>query len=274
MLYSNREKRRTEILNISNVFRAKGYVKTAEWIGGLSNCLAKDKFPADKLFEEYFDTFAVFTREFRDKFTTGQVFRVNSCNEINALIADVIKRVGFVNFNQTIGAIDSILGDLIAGKKKISEIAEILEKQKDKKSKLSFHLLCYAYLIMVEGIFDELTRILFFLKESSSGDPATMKKLEIAEIYRKMNQKPVFLNNWTEKKHIRNAIAHAKAFYEVGERVRFIDDKNPNDPYDSTMPWQRFIEIYSELEDSVNAFILNLFLLRLFDLLFAKELPW
>lgn len=138
-------------------------------------------------------------------------------------------------------------------------------------------LLLYAYLIIVEGLFDELTRILFFFTNLEKGvalSTGDLSKVTVRDTLREIQPTPIFLKDWDEKNHIRNAIGHARAYYreEQGE-IHFVDikPKEGTISYDKTIQMRRFMEMAMELEETVEAFYLIMILLRLHDLILSKN---
>ena len=78
-----------------------------------------------------------------------------------------------------------------------------------------------------------------------------------------------------EKKHIRNATEHARAYYDsTKNEIRFVDvmEKTAKTTYDKTISMRRFVEMALELEDSVAAFYYIIIMLRLHDLIRSKKI--
>ena len=80
----------------------------------------------------------------------------------------------------------------------------------------------------------------------------------------------VFLKEWDDKRHIRNAIGHATASYDPAkDEVRF-KDRNWDSGITSL---KEFIKTALELEDSIWAFSYDFLLLKLYDFI-ASENPF
>ena len=122
-----------------------------------------------------------------------------------------------------------------------------------------------------EGIFDELARILCFLTVASPSSLPSVNSLEsmtVNTIRSQLGSSFVFLRKWDDKRHIRNAIGHATAFYDpVKEEVQFIDRS-----WDSgIIPLKEFVKMALELEDSIWAFFYTFLLLKIYDFIASQN---
>lgn len=98
-----------------------------------------------------------------------------------------------------------------------------------------------------------------------------MKK-PVSEIQKEFNVVPVFLENWEEKRHIRNAIAHATTYYDpVKDEVRFVDAPAH---YDETKKFYAFLLIVLEFDDLTESFFYIICLLGLLELIMIKNLKF
>ena len=157
------------------------------------------------------------------------------------------------------------------GTKITSQLGNFINSKKYGDKNVEFYLYCYTYLIIVEGIFDELARILYFLTVSSPSNLPRLNSLEsmtVNTIRDQLGSSFVFLKKWDEKRHIRNAIGHAKAFYNpVKDEVQFIDMS-----WDSgIIPLKEFHKRALEIEDSIWAFFYDFLLLRIYDFILSKN---
>jgi len=215
--------------------------------------------------------FNIFEKEFVESLPVGRSYRKRCFAEIEELVFKAIGRMQPV-FSQAILQLHPILISLNHGRQMTGYIAEELEKGMIQDRRIVFHLYCYAYLIMVEGIFDELARVLFFFKTvTKSNIPKTedLKRMEVWDIFNKLGSTPVFLKNWKEKKSIRNAIGHATVYYDLEKnKIRFIDEQSS---YDRTLTLNQFTEMALELDDSVAAYTYIMMLLRLHDLILSTN---
>lgn len=130
---------------------------------------------------------------------------------------------------------------------------------------LMFRLFCDEYNQAMEGVFNHLAQVLCVFIEiltEQSPDYKEIKKENLWRIRDGLKQifglSPVFLENLSEKKHIRNAIAHSQArFFPKENKVRFftLDERDKAKIlYDKTMTLEGFFLIYLELVDAIDSF--------------------
>lgn len=275
MHYTDVDKRILELRRTADVFKEKGFAETSSRLSALS-LLLKDGISHKAMIQEYMDLLNLFGNEFKESLNFGNDYRWYCLKEIGDLIHDFVEAVEIAKVRESWSATFPIMQNLASGKRTIDEISQTFyDKSIDRRTR--FHLTCYSYLIIVEGTFDEVARIIFFLTALKNGDDVNIQevqRLEVRDIYAKLNPKPTLLRNWEEKKHIRNAIGHATAYFdETNNTVRFVDNFVKSKPFDKTYRWEEFIEILSELQSSVSAFILFMVLYRVRDVLFAVDLP-
>lgn len=273
MRYLDAEKRISELRKIANVFKEKGFVKTENRLFVLS-LLMKDDVNHDFMAQEHINLMNIFGNEFAEASGYGYEYRWNCIKEIGDLIHDLIEVIGVDKYRKTLSETISIITNLSQGKKTIDEINKILSNKSIDPS-IHLHLTCYRYLVIIEGVFDELARIIFLFATLRDGKIMTVQevqRLEVKDIYNQMTPKPAILKNWEEKKHIRNAIGHATAYFnQESNSIRFIDRLAKPVTFDKTYRWEEFIEILSELDSSISAFILFILLLIVRDLILVTE---
>lgn len=275
MLYPDSKRRISEIVKLANLFQQKGYLKTAKGIYTFTNILKGNKIPDDflKKLELVFD---VFQGEFEKKVPVGQNYRKNVFQEIADTTLKAIGRMG-TDYPQALTKILPLFQRLKKGQKITGEIAEELDRKGIRDKNVIFHLYCYTYLIIVEGIYDELARILYFLTVASPSCVPSLKDLEmmtVNTIKKKLGTTPVFLKKWDDKNHIRNAIGHARADYDsTKDEVQFIDiNMRDGTKWDSgIIPLKEFHKMALELEDSIWAFLYTFLLLKIYDFIVSKN---
>lgn len=268
MLWSDSERRKTDIKKTAELFKERGYTTTANEILNFVSILEEKIIPLDFL-DRLASVFGVYEKEFVEELSIGKNYRQRCLWEIVTTVLEALKRTPS-NFSQSLNVIHPLLTRLSHGR----EITEtILDEINTVKSiYIRLHVLCYCYLVIVEGIFDECARMLYFLKIVSDNNIPTLKDVEnmsVWKVLRKFKGRPVFLEKWEEKKHVRNAIGHAQVYYnEIEQEVRFIDKK-----WDKTFSTEEFIEKALELEYTVNAF-LDIFLLLRIHVLIRSPKPF
>ena len=271
MLYPDSEKRKQDIDKISMLFKNKGYKKTSSEILTFNKIYEENDIPSDFL-ERLSRVFDILKKEFIEVFPVGKNYRKRCFNNISRIILLAIKK-NPSSFSQKLLILHPLLIKLQSKRYITSLIANQLKNNK-KIDKIFVHQFFYSYLIIVEGIFDELARMLYYLKTMSDNQVpsfSTLEKMRVWDILGKFKTTPVFLENWEEKNHIRNAIGHASAFYdETKQEVHFEDiykDKTWKKTYHITI----FIEKALELESSVRVFLYIFLLLRIYDLVLSPN---
>lgn len=272
MLYPDSERRIDEMTRLAELFKSKGYPETAKEIFATSQILRGDRVPADFL-NKLDSLFSIHHREFEAELTVGMNYRKRCFEEIATIVFKAIGRLG-PDFPKVLLNVHPILTQLGDAKKTIGSLADELARNTINDRNIIFHLHCYSYLILVEGVFDELARILFFLRVVESTNvpkPGDLEKMTVWDILRGLKATPVFLERWEDKKHVRNAIGHARASYDTTTgKARFIDVNEQGKVWDSgNVPFSNFAEMALELEDSLTAFLNIFLLLKIYDLIMS-----
>lgn len=232
--------------------------------------LLQETIPAKTKFKEFINLVELCEYEFGNQDVGGD-YRRKCFNQISHLVLDASVN-NRTDVRATLNEFRFMLQQISSGRKTVGEISEFA-RNNIVGDILLFHLTCYSYVIIIEATFDELARILFFLYSLKDGKRLSLEelqKIEVNYIYNKLEPKPAFLHNWKEKKHIRNAISHATAYYnDSSKSVRFID--NVVEPFDRIMPISEFAEQLLELESSIDAFIFFMLLLKVNNILFSRN---
>lgn len=266
MLHPDSEKRIEEINRLAELFESNGYKKTSVEIKSFIEILRKEKVPDDflKHLDKLMDTFET---EFSEYLPVCKAYRQNCASEIRQVIIGAIGRMKS-DFAPSYMQLYSTVVNLKHGRKIMGDIADELAQNKELSDKGKLHLYCFSYLILVEGVFDEVARILYFLKTVTPAKVPIAQELErinVWDVYNELDPKPIFLDNWVEKKRIRNAIGHATFYYDSEKQeIQFVDKQAD---YDRTLTLNRFMEKAAELESCVEAYADFTLLLRLYDLI-------
>jgi len=269
LLYSDSKTRIAKIIELSDLFRRNGYTKTATNVFSFTNILKGDNIPSDFL-KRLDSAFRDFHIEFEKKVSVGQKYRKDVFEEIADTTLRAIARLG-KDYPKALLIILPLFQTINKGLKITSSIGRFINSGKCGDKNVEFHLYCYTYLIIVEGIFDELARILYFLTVASPSNlPSlnSLKGMDVNTIRNQLKSSFVFLKKWDYKKHIRNAIGHATASYDPAkDEVQFIDRS-----WDSgVIPVKEFYRMALELEDSIWAFSYDFLLLEIYDFIASKN---
>jgi len=173
MLYPDSEKRIEDINRIAELFEHRIYPETAREVRAFIEILKGDKIPTDFL-KKLDSLFELHQKEFEAEVPVGQTYRKRCFEEIKEIVFKAIGRLGS-DYPKVILTIHPLLQGLNSANKITSSIADELASKKIADKTVVFHLVCYAYLIFVEGIFDELARVLYFL---AVADKTNVPKLE------------------------------------------------------------------------------------------------
>jgi hypothetical protein len=106
-----------------------------------------------------------------------------------------------------------------------------------------FYGLCFVYLLMVEGVYDQVMRyLLAWTKWPLNIDKVTDKIDRIQTELLQMGNYQVLFDNY--KRRVRNSIAHARFSFDIGTSMAAFDDvneKDPNDKFHCDMPYTDFV---------------------------------
>ena len=273
MLYPDSGKRIEEINKLADLFAYKGYGLTEKEVRSFAEILNGDKIPADFL-SRLDGLINLHRKEFETIVQVGQNYRKRCFEEIGGLIISAIGRMRS-DYAAALLTVYPLFQRLTAASKITGSLAEELAQKRIQDKSAIFHIRCYSYLILIEGIFDELGRILYFLATIDKNNVPKIQELEKMNVWQiltalknKQKSTPVFLERWKEKNHIRNSIGHARAEYNPSrDEVRFMDfSKTGKLTYDSTnIPFAKFAEMALEVEDSLTAFVNIFLLLKIYD---------
>lgn len=273
MLWHDSEKRRQSLNDLSDAFREKGYVETSQKIIEFSKILDMQKIPQD--FE---NRWISVVSQFEKEFARGNKFRAQCLNDVAKIIVTAIKNIG-KDFPTKLLEIYNLFRNMRIGKYTIEKIGNIINNLKGSKfMEERFYLLCFAYLITIEGIFDDCVRILFFLWMNSRGlslkfqQVKEMKVKDISEQFVQNGFLPIFLQNWEEKNHLRNSIGHARFEFDSNKNLMRFIDFNPWKnivTYDHFLSFNQFAEIGLEIEDTVEAFFFFFLMIKMRDFILS-----
>jgi len=170
----------------------------------------------------------------------------------------------------------------------IGEDSEMLENMKATEDKLgalakiaassdyefSFYMVCFSFLLAMEGIYNELVRFVFATEQIISGKPAPsiewLKNQRVGTLKATLRTPSEVFSIWDEGHRIRNAIAHSRFFYnEKTKKMRFvnINSSNPNDVYDRTLSLEETQDLVRKIVVVNSAFRLLHILLEIHSLL-------
>jgi hypothetical protein len=264
-----------ELIRIAEFLDEQHYSKTSMTIVSLTEMLRKKRKTLGS--EDFARRVASIPSIFRDEFAEfcdiGQDYRRRCFDEVLKILLESVNRLG--ERSALSGELSQFISRMEEIDKNITPMAILFANllvKKDRSSQESlvmFHSACYIYLIGVEGIFEDLTRMLCALVETSKGYECRLEKLKRAHVWdiRRVFKQlfgfcPVFLEKWQDKKAIRNAIAHAQAEYSpVINLVRF-RSINEGGIFDKTMTFEEFQALHMETIDAIDSFKYSLRIMK------------
>lgn len=273
----------SELLNLN-------CVKTAKELFDVADNLRKREVPA-KLLLRVPDLFSLLKEEFVKMSPLGKQYRNDCFEEIALTVLEANERFNYdlgnafqlvvwplyrriVEVQEHIRPIMRFQRDILLDRQELMkgrDFFDLIENVPGEKRHLVFHLYAYTYLVLIEGIFDELARVVYFFKvasKNSAPELSDLERLSVWKIIERLSPRPIFLQKWEDKCHIRNAIGHARVTYDAERNVARFVDVAPDTgmgTYDETFQWIDFLSIHQELLDTLIAFRLNLMLFLVVD---------
>lgn len=272
-----------EILQIAKFFGEQHYPKTSMTIVSLVEMLTKKKkiVGFENFAERVASVFGIFRDEWVNILAFGRDYRGKCLDEVVIILLQAIDNLEerseelsteFLSFMSRINEIDENI-------KPISGLFASLRVKPDRSSEdnlVMFHSFCYLYLIGIEGIFDELVKMLYIFAEAAKGNIVKFEELETANIwdvrraYKQLfSLSPVFLEKLQEKKDIRNAIAHAQAkYYPEINQIHFRSvNITDHRVFDRAVSFDEFQALHFEIMDAIDSFRYALRIINVQELL-------
>ncbi len=223
--------------------------------------------------------------EFVNTLPSDQNYRRECFKEMKITILCAVEKLGY-KFQDSTRALVPILSRMIEVDQSLKPVADfykaLVNQCENDNNKyeyfkpIMFHMAAYMYMVDIEGIFDELYQIFYYLTKVSKHLAPTQAKLDslsclswkkkVDALYNELHYIPVFFQDCEDKAHLRNAIAHARAHYNVSkDDVQFVDFLNGKPTFCRTYTMDQFFDIWMELIDTYAAFRFSFELLPLYD---------
>jgi len=219
MLWPDWEKRKEDLLKISAFFKKGDYVETSSRIEKIVRYLETTKLDESRFKNEWINSIGTFRREFTQSVVLKQL--VPNVDAYFQQIEDIIV-TSIVKQKAEFYSKLLELYPLIRSLREPSQNIETLKKifiEERRSERERFYGLCFIYLIVVEGIYDEWMRILYALKMAAEGVNVDLNNVRkktlwnIREGLRKVGVSDILFEGW-EENNIRNAIGHARYSYD------------------------------------------------------------
>jgi len=275
MLWPDWKRRKEDLLQMSAFFKEGNYVETSSRIEKIVRFLEMTKLDTSRFKAELVDVISNFRREF----TQNNKFRQECFQQIESIIASALleQKSGFYNKLLELYPLIRSLREPSQNIDTIKKVFLNLDARKFERER--FYGLCFLYLIVIEGIYDEWMRILYALKMAAEGINVSLNDVrkktlwDIRGEFRKVGVSDILFEGW-EEKNIRNAIGHARFSYDENTKQMTFVNIGPRtgiEKYRRSFTYNEFVEtgLKVELVYYISEHIL--FLLRIWDLIVSPN---
>ena len=265
----NFRERAKHLTNLSQVI-AKQLPMTAKWVQHLAESMESDNFTTQEILADLNDIFNSFRCEYVGT-DNRKKYRESCFIEFTNLFESIIKKPG--QLPRTLQGLLPAFETSNQAIENINEVYQALIAPNNQTEKRKYYALCFIYLILIEGLFDENIRILYSIEKAIAGEEVDYEKIRersLGEL--KGDLAPVLFEGYNNR--LRNAIAHAKFSYdEHTEKMTFRDRRNRVQPeYCEVLSIKEFIELYFGKADSVSRLIYQyLLVLAVLDLALSPQ---
>ena len=273
--------------NISNVldevkfFEQQGYCKTASQIIKLVGQVEqKEVSSIGNIMVEVIKIGETFSFEFENTYPIGNEYRKKCFTQTQLIVFR-----GLIEIDKTQKPppdyLIKLLNKMNARDEYVNSLCKSLsllllkENRTFEENKEMFRDACTIYEQSIEGIFSSAVKILYFLMEKMNFPiPESNEKQTIWDIWNNLEkahvEMPLFLENWPEKKSIRNAIAHSQNQYDPAmDKIKFINyDKQGKVLYSrNDMSFSDFFKIWMQVADAIDSLRYSMRLYGIFQAL-------
>jgi len=208
---------------VAQLFKNKGLVNTGDWI----TFAVTTKLPNTKKdFEDIINALKNEIGRYRQEYYEDSKFK-KDCFETVWRIVLTGMSTGSEQFNKLTGKLIPLIGRIIQTNKTLEDIVNVAEKLKQKPK---FYMICFYYLILMEGTFKNVLKNLIAMKRLSEGKNVKVTEtlgLRIEEeIEKESNLKEILPERLKKGNHrnLRNSIAHGN--------FRYLDEENKMEFWD------------------------------------------
>jgi hypothetical protein len=250
----------------------KRFPHASKWAKRLSEDMLLPKVPLDEIAADWTDVIQAFKNDFvgSDK---NREYREKCYTALEKTIDDMIGKLGLPKSSETF---DRILPELERGAEALNNLGRIyleLIKSKNLSESGNYYSMCFMYLVLVEGVYDENIRILYTFRKATDGVDTDYEAIKDKPIWKfEKDLVPVFFEGYNDR--IRNAIAHAKFNYDDASKVMVFKDRaNRVQPeYSKSLSLREFgIQCYAKVDDFCRLVIFYILLLGARDFVFSPR---
>jgi hypothetical protein len=263
--------RAAEMNKLSERFE-KSFPNTSSWLKRLSEDMLIPKVTLAEVEADWTDVIQAFKNEFVGS-DENREYREKCYMALEKTINDMIRKLGFPKSKETF---DKIGPELETGFEALNNLARIhleLVKSKNLSESGRYYIICFMYLIFVEGVYDENIGMLYTFRKATDGvsiDYESIKDKAIWKFEKALD--PVFFEGYNDR--IRNAIAHAKFNYDDASKVMSFRDRATKDrhEYSKSLSLKEFeTQYYGRLDDFCRLVVFYIILLGASGLVFAPR---
>jgi hypothetical protein len=248
--------KQAEFLSRFSINFSKHYPKTGELIKQLAQMFLKSKMCKEEILAQFNEIKRAFKTEYIGNDINSE-YREKCFNAFLALIMEVPEKRGydslFSMFNATMPEFKKAVYSLTA-------LNDIHDSITGTDERCVYFSACFMYLILLEGLYDEVIWLLYLSKRVSEGKSVDYESIKTNSLQWFKNElDPVFFEGYSDR--IRNAIAHAGFSYEASIKKMVFRDyedkhgKKRRPSFEKTLSLQEF-------DDEYFGKIYSLFLLR------------
>lgn len=265
------KERSKELNNVVSRF-AGAFPQTASWIKRLSKDFSFPNVTLDEVLKDWDDTEKTFKNEFIGSDENWE-YRERCYDALEKIIREIIKARGLQASSRTF---ERILPALQIGHEALDNLTEIylaLVASKDLSEKRRYYGLCFMYLILIEGIYDEDIRMLYILRKAAKSVDINYETIKEKDLWSfKSELEPTFFEGYNNR--IRNAIAHARFRFDNAKGQMIFNDKATKfqPEYNEDLSLREFgIKYYDKILSFCRLRVFYMLLLGVRDLVFAPK---
>jgi len=264
----------------AEALKTKGFPKAAVALLKIVDELKKSTKPPDTQWRtDSMLSFAfAFSEDFGDKSEATRDFRRDCMQDVTACFLSSVAVQSSSFTDENIKQIEAVTEYF---SKQIGKVARSLDPVVDlinemlvkgiRSSKLTekdrtilFHLVAYVFLVLIEGVLDDLARLFYFHKTIAEKreilNVQQLKEKTIRIITAKLATLPIFLHNWDARVYMRNAIGHATAYYDAEkDSINFVswNQLTQREDFNEVVPLSDFLIGFLETWDALEAFVFS-----------------
>ena len=267
------KERSKELGRVSARFVEGGFPLTAGWVRRLSKDFLLPKATSDQIIlEDLKDVQQIFKNEFVGSDENWK-YRERCYDAFEKIIHEMIKAKGLQASSKTF---EKILPALQRGNEALSNLAEVyltLVASKRLSEKRRYYGLCFMYLILIEGLYDENIRILYIFRRAAKGVDIDYEAIQDKSLWSfKGELEPVFFEGYNNR--IRNAIAHARFRFDNAKSKMIFEDiatKRQPEHYKKLSLREFGIKYFDKIDSFCRLRTYYILLLGVRDLVFAAK---